>query len=943
MNKLYVRSLLPLLFLLSGATCLLAQTTISGTVKDATGETLAGVNIVVKGRVIGTISDAKGEYNLKVNDAPPLTLVFSFVGFQTQEIEIKDANTSGLEIALAEQTLLGQEVVVSASRIEESILKSPVTIEKMDVLQIKQSAAPDYYDALANMKGVSVNSGSMNFTAVNTRGFATIANTRFVQWVDGMDTQAPLLNFPTGTIMGLGELDAESIELIPGAASALYGPNAFNGIMIMKSKSPFEYQGLSAQLKGGVTSSTAGGSNPMTQYSIRYAKAFNNKFAFKVNFSAMNATDWTSNDYTTDRTNPESKTDLSKNRNFDGLNLYGDETQITTPLANVGIITRTGFREQDILDNRNATTIKGDLALHYRINDKVEAIYAYRYGGGNSIYQGTEKYALRDFNQQFHKVELKGDNFFLRGYLSATDAGKSYNLSALGAYANETYSPSATTWVPDFIKAMQGYKEDPAYTGTVIAGDPASARAYADRKRPQPGTPEFNSLMDLVRANFFQKAANGTWTPPSPYNTASAVNPITNLPAQGGASFYDNSRLWHVEGYYNFKKISWAEIVVGGNWRQYDLFSNGTIFNESPTLDLSNNPNFTRVRISQYGVYTQISKTLAEKLKLTGSIRYDKSDNFDGHPTPRISAVYSVDPNNSFRASFQTGFRIPDTQAQYIFFPSSSGTLLGSVEANAARYGVHNGGAYTYPSYQAFQASGGTIDPNTGATVGGNASLLQTANVGYVKPEQLQAYEVGYKGVIAKSLLVDLNYYYTSYTGFIGSQIIVSKAATSHQGKQINAGSLFSPYVNSTENVNSQGVGLGLTYNLPRNFVVNGSYNWATYTANENPSSDFRAGFNTPTNKYSIGVGNRKVAKNLGFNVNFRYQDTFLWQSSYGTWNVPSFGVLDAQVNYKVPSIKTIFKLGGTNIGGSDYRTNLGSPFIGQTYYISVTFDEFLN
>ena len=925
MNKLYVRSLLPLLFLLSGATCLLAQTTISGTVKDATGETLAGVNIVVKGRVIGTISDAKGEYNLKVNDAPPLTLVFSFVGFQTQEIEVKDANTSGLDIALAEQTLLGQEVVVSASRIEESILKSPVTIEKMDVLQIKQSAAPDYYDALANMKGVSVNSGSMNFTAVNTRGFATIANTRFVQWVDGMDTQAPLLNFPTGTIMGLGELDAESIELIPGAASALYGPNAFNGIMIMKSKSPFEYQGLSAQLKGGVTNSSAGGSNPMTQYSIRYAKAFNNKFAFKVNLSMMNATDWLSSDYKTDRTNPESTTDMSKNRNFDGLNLYGDETQISTPVPSVGIITRTGFKEQDILDNRNATTIKGDAALHYRINDKVEAIYAYRYGGGNSIYQGTEKYALRDFNQQFHKVEIKGDNFFLRGYLSATDAGKSYNLSALGAYANETYAPSATNWVPDYILAMQGYIPG------VSAGNPDAARTYADRNRPQPGTPQFTSLMDAVRANFFQKTPTGSWTDASGGSHA----------VQGGASFYDNSKLWHAEGYYNFKNIEWAEIVVGGNWRQYDLFSNGTIFNESPTLDGSGNPNFTRVRISQYGVYTQISKTLAEKLKLTGSIRYDKSDNFDGRPTPRISAVYSIDQNNSFRASFQTGFRIPDTQAQYIFFPSSSGTLLGSVEANASRYGVHNGGAYTLSSYQEFQKNGGTLDPNTGAVLTGNAATLQTANIAYVKPEQLQAYEIGYKGVIAKSLLVDLNYYYTQYTGFIGSTIIASKNATSHQGKQINAGSLFSPYVNSTEDVKSQGIGLGLTYNLPRNFTLMGSYNWASYTANEN--SDFRAGFNTPTNKYSIGVGNRKLAKNLGFNVNFRYQDAFLWQSSYGTWNVPSYGVLDAQFNYKVPSIKTVFKIGGTNIGGGDYRTNLGAPFVGQTYYISLTFDEFLN
>src|SRR5690606_12867372 len=170
------------------------------------------------------------------------TLVFSYVGYQSQEVEITDQNTTGLSIKLEEGTLLGQEVVVSASRVEESILQSPVTVEKIDILAIQQTPAPDFYDALANVKGIQFTSSSLNFPQINTRGFATIANVRFVQLIDGIDTQAPLLNFPAGNIVGMSELDAESMELVPGAASALYGPNAFNGILIMKSKSPFEYQ-----------------------------------------------------------------------------------------------------------------------------------------------------------------------------------------------------------------------------------------------------------------------------------------------------------------------------------------------------------------------------------------------------------------------------------------------------------------------------------------------------------------------------------------------------------------------------------------------------------------------------------------------------------------------------------------------------------------------------
>lgn len=919
MNEIYKKFALSFFIVLGCSLGAYAQSTVSGTVKDgSTNETLAGVNIVVKGLVVGTITDLNGQFKLNLTQSPPFTLSFSFIGFASQELQITEANTSGLEIVMEEQYMLGQEVVVSASRVEESILQSPVTIEKMDITAIKQAATPDFYDALANVKGVQVNSGSMNFTAVNTRGFATIANTRFVQLVDGMDTQAPLLNFPTGNIVGIGELDVESVELVPGAASALYGPNAFNGILIMKSKSPFEYQGLSAQLKAGITNSDAGESNPLTQYSLRYAKAFNNKFAFKVNFSLLQATDWTSNDYKTSRVYPSSETDLSGNPNFDGLNTYGDEAVIPVPIGGTfGTLDlrRTGFKEEDMLESDDVKSIKGDVALHYRINDRVEALYNFRYGGGSSIYQGTEKYILRDFSQQFHKLELKADNWFVRGYMTATDAGDSYNLSALGAFANESIAPTAAQWAPEYaqtyVLALQGY----------VAGVPAgnqsaahaAARAYADRTRPADGSQAFEDLMNTVRNRYFQR------TPP-------------------GASFLDDSRLYHAEFNYNFAdKISFAEVQVGGNFRQYNLFSSGTIFNEAPTDGV----NFERIPINEYGMYVQVAKTLAEKLKLAGSLRYDKNENFDGRITPRLSAVYEAAKNHNIRASFQTGFRNPDTQAQFIYFLSSSGILLGSTEANAARYGVHNGGGYTDGSYAAYRASGGSLDPTTGATNGGNPALLVTADIPYVAPERLHAYELGYKGVFNNKVMIDLNGYYTEYNDFIGAQIVAAKSATSHQGNPLPAGTRFSLYNNSVEKVKSYGVGLGMTYSLPRNFTVNGNWSWAYFEADESP--DFRAGFNTPRNKVSFGLGNRKIVKNLGFNVNYRWQHDFLWQSSYGEWVVPEFGVIDAQLNYKVSSIKSTIKVGGTNIGGGDYRTNLGAPFVGQQYYISITFDEFFN
>jgi outer membrane receptor protein involved in Fe transport len=207
---------------------------VSGNVSDENGG-LIGVNIIVKGKVLGTVSDRDGNFSLNVSESSA-TLIFSIVGYETQEVDVS-SNVSDLNITMSESYLLGNEVVVSASRVEQSILEAPVTIEKMDLLEIQNSATADFMDQLEHIKGVKVSRGSLNFAAVNTRGFATDANTRFVQLVDGMDTSAPLLNFPTGNLVGINPLDLESVEILPGASSALYGPNAFNGTMLMSIES----------------------------------------------------------------------------------------------------------------------------------------------------------------------------------------------------------------------------------------------------------------------------------------------------------------------------------------------------------------------------------------------------------------------------------------------------------------------------------------------------------------------------------------------------------------------------------------------------------------------------------------------------------------------------------------------------------------------------------
>ncbi len=969
MKQLLLQLCLGTCLLMMGIVNLQAQTSISGKVADEKGETLPGANVSIKGTVMGTITDVDGKFKLNVSTPPPFTVVIGFLGFTPQEIEVTGSKDD-FDVKLLEESVMGQEVVISASRVEESIMKSPVTIEKMDIIAVQQTASADFYDGLSKLKGVQSTSSSLTFNSLNTRGFASAANTRFVQLIDGMDNASPVLNFPTGNLVGISELDVESVELVPGAASALYGPNAFNGILFMNSKSPFDYQGFSASAKAGVTVSNsapagaqAHGTQPYNAYAVRYAKAITSRLAFKVNFSALMAQDWRANNYNDFRTsvgnynNPNNPT--RGMTNFDGMNTYGDEatlgvfTPATSNLVATGVLNnpvfaptlgllggntaqaqtllsnylqtaggfpRTGFREEDLVDNYNARSIKADAAIHYKLTDKLELIYNYRYGTGASVYQGNNRYALRDFSVQFHKLELKGSNFFVRAYASLSDAGKSYNIDALGTLVNSRLLRS------NFL---------PTYAGQLVAG---GFGGYITPGTPTNGQPMSQATINTAFSNTMDTNPFGVGT--------NAFNVLTNELRfrrfkDGGASFVDNSRFYHAEFNYNTKDLIDPKIVelqVGGNFRSYDLFTDGTIYNEN--RDGKGNK---RITIDEYGIYMQAGKSLLdEKLKFTASIRYDKNQNFEGQINPRASVVYSFGDKkqHNIRASYQTGFRNPATQDQFIYFPTTSGILLGSTRANAEAYGLFEGTNGDVRARVDSLDLGGNVVRDPSGT-----AIRLPIRLEYLKPERLQSLEIGYKGVIENKLLLDVNGFYNRYENFISAQTVYAEKGGNVMGSgSFNAGQAFRPYLNSKVPIESWGIGLGATYKLPKKYDLTFSYTYSDYNANlSNSSSDrsFEVGFNTPRNRIVFGLSNREVVKNLGFDISYRWQERFLWQSGFANGYVEAYGVVDAQVSYKLKDYKSIVKLGANNLFGKDYITLAGGPWVGQLYYISVTFDEF--
>ena len=237
--------LVPMLFLALGS---FAQTVVSGTVTDSNGEPIPGANVVIAGKAIGASTDFDGNFVLETSEVPPFQLKITSIGYSEGLAQVT-SNNQKLTITLSEAQTFLEEVVISASRTPERIFESPVTVERFGLKEIRNASAPSFYESLQNLKGVDINTNSLTFNSINTRGFATFANTRFMQLVDGMDNTAPGLNFVLGNLVGMSELEVQSVEILPGASSALYGAGAFNGILFMTSKNPFDYQGISSYFK----------------------------------------------------------------------------------------------------------------------------------------------------------------------------------------------------------------------------------------------------------------------------------------------------------------------------------------------------------------------------------------------------------------------------------------------------------------------------------------------------------------------------------------------------------------------------------------------------------------------------------------------------------------------------------------------------------------------
>ena len=906
-------------------TILAEEITVKGKLIDkATKEPLIGANVQIKGTNYGYVTDLNGNFEIKADVTLPSKVEVTYVGFATQEIAITENNQTINSSMEAEEIRVSNDVVISASRLSERIQTSPSSIQKLNSKQIQSVASGNFYQSLGNLKDVDITTSSMGFQVFNTRGFNTTAPVRVVQFIDGMDNQAPGLNFPVGNLVGASDLDLESVEIISGATSALYGANAFQGIVSMQTKNPFDYKNLQVKIKGG--------SRQMIDAQVRYANAFGKKkhgrdiIGFKVSAQYFTAKDWVADDsvaniYGDVGTDVNVSTivrklqfseDTAKARQFRALNAFLD----FFPVAFPGTIrvNAPGYREKD-LSNGKTESIKASFALYARPIKDMQIEYQYKFGRGTAVYQGANRYNVKNILFQQHKVQFDYKGVQVKYYTTLENAGKSYdmvfgaiNLSKIGI----------ANYVSNFVKEYFGKLSEytNAFTNDPNEADVLATRAYALEKAKegaylQPGTAAFDSAYALI------------------VNDANLVT---------GAKFQDKSSLHHVEASYNHTFKYNINFIAGASYRLYIPRSYGSIFfdtlmNKADTLS-DGSPDlkakFQSLNTYEVGGYTQITVDLFKKhLKIVGSARVDKSKNFKVQFSPRISVIGTY-KNHTLRFSYQQAFRAPTLQNQYISLNLGAINLLGNLN------GVTG---YEFQSVKDFQA-----DYNTNLVP--NYNLLKVINYEKLRPEKVNSMEFGYRGVIAKKLYIDFVAYFNRYFHFIGDiryyiptaeDIVVGTEAGNDAMLKNAYTRLYQRPVNARKKVDAYGASIGLNYYVWKSIVASVNYTYSDLNT-KNLTDAIIPGFNTPKHKFNIGLSAQRIWHGLGFGMNFKWVDKYQWESTFGDGLVPSYHMLDMQVSYEFPRWFTL-QVGGSNIYNNKHIEAYGSPKVGAIYYGSMLFD----
>lgn len=815
------------------------------------------------------------------------------------------------------------EIVVTASRVNESILVSPVSVQKVSAKATALSPALSFFDALENVQGLHMITPSLGFKVLNARGFSNTTNVRFAQLTDGMDVQSPHIGGAIGNSLGPTDLDIASIEILPGTASALYGMNTVNGLANFFTKNPFNSEGISVQQKTAVNHLTDSHSKakPFTETTIRFAKIITPKIAFKVNGAVTKGYDWIASDQTELNGNANSSTQLfgADNPASDPVNKYGNESSNRKTITLGGkryVVSRTGYQEAEVVDY-HLQNIKGDLGLYYKVAPGAMLTYTYHFGLLDNVYQRANRFRLENYLVQQHGFQYQSTSVQAKLYINSENTGRSYNLRSMAENLDRSYK-SDNDWYADFTKGFNGAVSG----GAVVADAMRAARLAADAGRYLPGTDRFNTQLQKL-----QDINN--------WDVGAALRVKADF-------VHAEAQVSLTEKYLKAWKDKYGlDILLGADHRTYIIVPDGNYFvNPEPGKEGNN------ITYGKTGGFVSLNKDLfRNKLRLGVILRADKNDYFKATFNPRLSAVYSPVHDHNIRVSFQTGYRFPSIFEAYSNVNSGGVKRVGGLPVMSLGIFENAWLANSITSFQ--QVVLNDINQNSLTQEGAiekNKGLLKKNPYTYVKPEHTKTWEAGYKGLFLDgALFVNADLYFNRYSNFIAQtnmNVPVSSDTTTvpHDLYDKARQSQYRMYTNSRSVINNYGFSAGLNYQLEKKWVFGINTTFAKLKNAENQDG-LEDGFNTPKWMWNGSVSRTNLLERFDATISYKWQSDYFSQTFLVTGTVPSYSSLDAQLTYRVTALKSLVKVGASNLLNNYYVSFLGGPSIGGMYYLTVAFN----
>ena len=763
----------------------------------------------------------------------------------------------------------------------------------------------------------------MLISSLSTRGFNSAKAERVIQLIDGVDFLDPSLSLYVGNLTGVPEIDLEGVEIVYGANSALYGANAFNGVVLFQTKDPFLFTGPSASLRTG--------ERGMVEAQGRWAQKVGDRFAYKLVGAYFEADEFVAANFST-------LTTIADNFAADGtvrvpgdprgadlVNRYG-EAAVVTPatclqpiptggcavtagaLGLEGSVFTPGFTEADlVLGDYRARSARVSGTASYLVTDAVKTTATLRYGEGNGIYQSSNRYAFDRIAGTSGSLAVEGEAWTARAFVTDSDPGDTYDLGFLGSFMN--LQPYVS---PEGVADPAGRNYATVY-GQTYAG--AFARARLGGRSVQEA---YAAAAEAVRGLYptlgearFETARDATLASTTP-----------------GASprFATDAQLYHAEGQYRIALPAEVQAAVGASVRATQLSSQGTLYSDGPNSPLVNpatGERATRDGISnrEAGAYLQLQRAfLADALKLSAVGRVDAFENFDARFSPRVSGVYSFGPDrdHNVRASFSQAYRQPAQLDQYIYLDVGRILLLGNT-----------GGGYQGISFV-------------------NGGLGDAISIDPLTLERMNSFEVGYKGILG-GLYADVSYYRSVYNDFIGTrrffgredgsapnpvELTPAGAPPSSDPAFANRTRLLQVWLNADQEVTTQGVQVSGEYAFSRAFVARANYTWSDIEEVDG----LILGFNTPEHKVNVGASGQ-LGEALTYGVNLRVVDDYFYAMPFAEGTIDGHATLDAQVAYALPTFGVSVLAGGTNLTNSDNLTAFGAAPNQRIVYVGLRYN----